>query len=402
MKDILILSIGMLKQGLEKEKILRLIDEKLELDHNYDDGSILGSMCTEPLEFGREIYLKYLSKNLGDPGLFQGTANLEKEIVSELGELFGEKDVIGTLTTGGSEANLIAMRIAKKLRPDIKKPEVVAPISAHISFDKAADLLDIKLRKARLLENYELDLNHFKKLINEKTCGVIGVAGTTSLGLIDPIKNIGDLIEGKNIYFHVDAAFGGFVLPFLKYLKYDIEPWDFSINAVSSITADPHKMGLGVIPTGGFLVRNSQILQKTGFEIPYLAGGNFKHFHIVGTRPGGTVISFWAIMKYLGLNGYINIVKRCMEKTHFLSKKIAELSGVRLAVQPIMNVVGITTENGDSICKIDEELRKKNWMLGKFEDFNLIRVVVMPHVKKEHLTLFIEDLKKILKKIGLA
>jgi tyrosine decarboxylase/aspartate 1-decarboxylase len=402
MRYILKLSIGMLKQGLEKEKILRLIDEKLELDHNYDDGSILGSMCTEPLEFGREVYLKYLSKNLGDPGLFQGTANLEKEIVSELGELFGEKNVIGTLTTGGSEANLIAMRIAKKLRSDIKKPEVVAPISAHISFDKAADLLDIKLRKAKLLENYELDLNHYKNLINENTCGVIGVAGTTSLGLIDPIEKIGDLIEGKNIYFHVDAAFGGFVLPFLKYLKYDIEPWDFSVKAVSSITADPHKMGLGIIPTGGFLVRNSKILQKTGFEIPYLAGGNFKHFHIVGTRPGGTVISFWAIMKHLGLNGYINIVKRCMEKTHFLSKKIAELSGVRLAVQPKMNVVGITTENGDSICKIDEQLRKKNWMLGKFEDFNLIRVVVMPHVKKEHLNLFIEDLKEILKKIGLA
>lgn len=392
----------MLKQGLNKQEILRLIDEKLKIDHKYNDGTILGSMCTEPLDFGREVYLKFVSKNLGDPGLFPGTAKLEREVVSELGTLFGEKDVTGTLTTGGSEANLIAMRIAKKLHPEIDKPEVVAPESAHISFDKAADLLNIKLKKARLLDNYEVDLTHYKNLINENTCGVIGVAGTTSLGLIDPIEEIADFIKDKKIFFHVDAAFGGFVLPFLKFLKYDIKPWDFSVKQVSSITADPHKMGLGLIPTGGFFVRNSKILEKTGFEIPYLAGGNFKHFHIVGTRPGGTAISFWAIMKYLGLEGFIKIIKRCMENTNFLSNKISEMNGVKLAAQPRMNVVGITTENGDSICKIDKELRKVNWMLGKFEDLNLIRVVVMPHVKKDHIALFINDLKRILKKLRIS
>jgi tyrosine decarboxylase/aspartate 1-decarboxylase len=161
-------------------------------------------------------------------------------------------------------------------------------------------------------------------------------------------------------------------------------------------------MGLGLIPTGGFFVRNSKILDKTGFEIPYLAGGNFKHFHIVGTRPGGTVISFWAILKYLGLKGFIKIVKSCMENTYFLSKKVSEMNGVKLAAQPIMNVVGITTKNGESICKIDEELRKKNWMLGKFENLNLIRVVVMPHVKKEHIELFLEDLKRIIERLRLS
>ncbi|TFF63433.1 MAG: tyrosine decarboxylase MfnA [Promethearchaeota archaeon] len=402
MKDILKENYVMLKQGLKKHDILKIIDNKLEIDHAYNDGTILGSMCTEPLKFGRQVYLKYLSKNLGDPGLFPGTAKLEKEVISELGELFGGKNVIGALTTGGSEANLIAMRIAKKLHPEIKNPEVVVPLSAHISFDKAADLLSIKLRKARLLENFEVDLNHYKDLINENTCGVVGIAGTTSLGLIDPIEKIGDFIKEKDIFFHVDAAFGGFVLPFLKYLNYDIKRWDFSVKEVDSLTADPHKMGLGLIPTGGFFVRNSQILQKTGFEIPYLAGGNFKHFHIVGTRSGGTVVSFWAIMKYLGLDGFVNVVKRCMENTRFLVDRIKEIKGIKLAAQPTMNVVGITTEDGESICKIDEELRKRKWMLGKFKDFNLIRIVVMPHVKKKDLTHFIEDLKEILKNLQIA
>ncbi|MCK4778643.1 MAG: tyrosine decarboxylase MfnA, partial [Candidatus Lokiarchaeota archaeon] len=340
----------MQEKGLEKQEILSILEKKLEKDFSYSTGSVLGSMCTEPLDLGVEIYMKYISKNLGDPGLFLGTAALEEELISEIGELFNEKNIIGTFTTGGSEANLIAMRIAKKLRPDIKSPEVVVPCSAHISFDKAADLLGIKLRKATLNDNFELDLTHFESLINRNTCGVVGIAGTTSLGLIDPIEEIGTLIKDNDIFFHIDAAFGGFILPFLKKLNYTIPAWDFSVNAVDSITADPHKMGLGIIPSGGFFLRDSSILQKIGFEIPYLAGGNFKHFHIVGTRSGGTVIAFWAILKSLGFNGFVKIVKRCMDNTKYLSSQINDITGIKLVTNPVTNVVGITTESGESIC----------------------------------------------------
>ena len=392
----------MQEKGLEKQEILSILEKKLEKDFSYSTGSVLGSMCTEPLDLGVEIYMKYISKNLGDPGLFLGTAALEEELISEIGELFNEKNIIGTFTTGGSEANLIAMRIAKKLRPDIKSPEVVVPCSAHISFDKAADLLGIKLRKATLNDNFELDLTHFESLINRNTCGVVGIAGTTSLGLIDPIEEIGTCVKDKDIFFHIDAAFGGFILPFLKKLNYTIPAWDFSVNAVDSITADPHKMGLGIIPSGGFFLRDSSILQKIGFEIPYLAGGNFKHFHIVGTRSGGTVIAFWAILKSLGFNGFVKIVKRCMDNTKYLSSQINDITGIKLVTNPVTNVVGITTESGESICKIDEDLRKRNWMLGKFEEFNLIRVVIMPHVQKSHLQNFIEDLTKIIKKLKIT
>ncbi|MFX0035286.1 MAG: tyrosine decarboxylase MfnA [Candidatus Hermodarchaeota archaeon] len=392
----------MREDGLNKQEVFKILEKKLERDFSYKSGSILGSMCTEPLNFGVEVYVKYISKNLGDPGLFLGTAALEEELISEIGELFNGKNIIGTFTTGGSEANLIAMRIAKKLKPDIPHPEVVVPCTAHISFDKAADLLGIKLRKAKLKENYELDLTHFDSLINKNTCGVVGIAGTTSLGLIDPIEDIGKLIEDKDIFFHIDAAFGGFILPFLKKLNYPIPLWDFSVSAVDSITADPHKMGLGIIPSGGFFLKDPSILKKIGFEIPYLAGGNFKHFHIVGTRSGGTVIAFWAILNFLGVNGFLKIVNRCMENTKYLTNQIYEIRGIKLATNPITNVVGITTENGQSICKIDEELRKRNWMLGKFEDFNLIRLVLMPHVEKSQIEYFIKDLKKILKKLKIS
>ncbi len=391
----------MQKEGLDKEEILKNLEKKLASDYEYNSGSILGSMCTDPLDFGKEVYAKYMFKNLGDPGLFKGTAILEKELVSEIGELFGGKNVIGTFTTGGSEANIISMRLAKKLRSDVKNPEIIVPISGHASFDKGEEFLGIKVRKTKLLDNYELDLNDFEALINNNTVGVVGIAGTTALGLIDPIDKISKIIEGKNIFFHVDAAFGGFILPFLKELGYKVPAWDFRVKNVSSITADPHKMGLGIIPSGGFFLRDETLLKNTGFEIPYLAGGTFKHFHIVGTRPGGTVIAFWAVFKNLGFNGFTNIVKDCMDNTNYLVKRIGEIKGVKLAAKPMLNVVGITTESGKSVCEIDEELRKRDWMLGLFKNFNLVRVVLMPHVRKRHIDGFVEDLREIVNKLRL-
>ena len=392
----------MQKEGMKKEEILDILDNKLREDYSYDMGYILGSMCTKPLEFGKEVYMKYIEKNLGDPGLFKATANLENELVGEIGELLNGKNIVGTFTTGGSEANIIAMRIAKKSRPDIKNPEIIVPASAHISFEKGADFMGVKVLKAKLKENFELDLEHFQSLISKNTCGVMGVAGTTSLGLIDPIEEIGKIIEDKDIYFHVDAAFGGFVLPFLEKLGYKVPKWDFSVNSVCSITADPHKMGLGIIPSGGFFLRDPSILQDAGFEIPYLAGGGFKHFHIVGTRPGGTVIAFWAIFHHLGMEGFKKIVKQCMDNTMFLKKRLSRINGIKLAADPVMNLIGITTENGDDICKIDEEMRKRDWMLGKFTKFNLIRIVIMPHVTQEHLSKFSDDLEEVLQELKIA
>ncbi|TXT59382.1 MAG: L-aspartate/L-glutamate decarboxylase [Promethearchaeota archaeon] len=391
------------KEGVPQKELLEVLEKKLSKDYEYYKGNILGSMCTSAHTFGREVYCKYVNKNLGDPGLFPGTSELEEEVVKEIGELFHGENIMGSFTTGGSEANLIAVRIAKELRPEVEEPEVVLPVSAHMSFDKAADLLGITLRKARLLSNFQLDEAHYRSLINDNTVGAVAVAGTTSLGLVDPIEEIGKMIQDKDIFFHIDAAFGGFVLPFLEKTGegLPVPKWDFHVEQVDSITADPHKMGMNVIPSGGIFLRNEQIIQKTGFEIPYLAGGNFKHLHIVGTRPGGPVISFWALMHHLGMNGFKKVVNRCMENTQYLSEQIKTIEGINLATNPLMNIVGITTHDGQSICELDKELRMQNWMLGKFEDFNLIRIVLMPHITKIHLSKFVGDLKKVVKKLEL-
>ncbi|MHA1370001.1 MAG: tyrosine decarboxylase MfnA [Promethearchaeota archaeon] len=392
------------ENGISETEILEELNEILSKDEQYQTSRILGSMCTRPHDVATKFAFKYPEKNLGDPGLFPGTARLEEECIKMIGGLLGSSDVVGNIVTGGSEANIIAMLVAKKL---IKKnsPEVIVPASVHASFYKAADFIGFKLKVLDLNENYEFDLADLEKSINANTIAVVGVAGTTSLGLVDPIAEMGKIIDdsGQQIYFHVDAAFGGFVLPFLKDLGHDVPKFDFSVPAVYSMTSDPHKMGMNLIPSGSFILRKEYHKKSLGFDIPYLAGGSFRHFNIVGTRPGNVVISCWALMKYLGREGYKKIVKTCWENTLYFCEKIGELDKyIGVARDPIMNVVGIVSKTDVKIQEINLKLREKGWYLGLFDSLDppLMRAVIMPHVSIKGIDEFFTDLKKVLEALN--
>ncbi|MHA1695081.1 MAG: tyrosine decarboxylase MfnA [Candidatus Helarchaeota archaeon] len=374
----------------EKEIILRLT-KLLKDDKKYDSGRILGSMCTKPLTIAIKIYQDFFDKNLGDPGLFPATWAIERDVIRMMSTLLNNPNGVGYCCSGGTEANLIAMRMARNSH-DIKHPEIIVPLSAHASFDKAADLMNLDIIKVPLNENYQVDVEGVRAAISKNTVAIVGIAGTTSLGVIDPIKELNEIAIENDIYFHVDAAFGGLVLPFLKRLGYNIPKFDFTLDGVKSITADPHKMGMSPIGTGGIIFRDASIVRSNAFEIPYLAGGNFKQATIIGTRSGASVIATWAIFKYLGIDGYSKIVKKCMNLTHILSKGIKQIDGVSPVINPIINIVGFESDRYN-IHTIDRELRKRGWALGAFPNF--LRIVVMPHIRKCHIDEFLSDLEDI-------
>lgn len=384
--------------GVPQEKILEELNERLNKDLTYESGKILGSMCTTPHKLAKKVMMMYPEKNLGDPGLFKGTQEIEIETIKMLGTLLNNPKSWGYIVSGGTEGNIVAMRIARNIgRKKVKgRPEVIIPVSAHASFDKAADLLGLRLIRIALDNKYRANISEVKKAITTKTIAIIGIAGTTSLGTIDPIEELSDIATENNLYLHVDAAFGGMVIPFLEKLGYKIPRFDFRNKGVTSITIDPHKMGLAPIPTGGILFKNRTYILENCFEIPYLAGGNYAHPIILGTRPGATILATWATLKHLGIKGYTKIVKNCMKVTHQLEKGIEQIQNIELPTKPVINIVGITSKNLN-IHQIDKELRKQNWALGKFE--NLLRAVIMPHVKPQHIQHFLKDLEQITKKL---
>lgn len=395
----------LLESPVPELDVLAELERIVARDETYARGHILGSMCTVPHAFAARLAAMYPEKNLGDPGLFPGTARLEEETVQMLGDMLGSDRVVGNIVTGGSEANVIAMRVARKTR-NIPHPEVIIPASAHASFHKAADFMGFTLRTIPLNENYEIDIGDFERALNDNTVAVVAIAGTTSLGLVDPIEAMGKLVEARDasIFFHVDAAFGGFVLPFLRDLGHHVPGFDFSVPAVTSMTCDPHKMGLNVIPSGGFVLREQFYTDVLGFDIPYLAGGAFKHFNLMGTRPGSVVISCWGLMRHLGRQGFREIVRRCWDTTMYARARLREVEEhVLLAREPVMNVIGLKAASPSiSMEQVDKVLRARGWFLGMFKHMDppLMRLVVMPHVTREAIDAFVEALVQVIKDVA--
>ena len=135
-------------EPIDKQIILNELDELHKLDLNYSDGRILGSMCTEAHPFAKEVYCKFLDTNLGDPGLFSGTKQIEDKVINSIGHLLSLDDAYGNIVTGGTEANLMAIRAARnhaRKYKGILDGEIIIPDSAHFSFKKAADLLNLKI-----------------------------------------------------------------------------------------------------------------------------------------------------------------------------------------------------------------------------------------------------------------
>ena len=161
---------------ISKKDILKELDEIQSKDHKYSDGRILGSMCTEAHPFAKEVYCKFLDSNLGDPGLFKGTKYIENEVIKSIGELLSISEPYGNIVTGGTEANIMAMRAARnhaRKYKGIKEGEIIIPDSAHFSFKKAADMMNLKIIEAKLDENYKIDVDSVKENISDNTVAIV-------------------------------------------------------------------------------------------------------------------------------------------------------------------------------------------------------------------------------------
>lgn len=358
----------------------------LRTDLTYNNGKILSSMSTRSHSFAKQTYCMFLDKNLADPELFPGTVKLEREAVEMLGSLLSKRSACGQIVSGGSEANLLALLSARTLNG--ARNEVIAPTSAHSSIDRAAWILGLKLVKVPIDYGYKADVDEISRAISNKTLAIVGTAGTTGLGVVDPIREIGKLASDHQIHFHVDAAFGGFVLPFLERCGYTAEKFDFQVEGVTSITVDPHKMGMCPIPAGAILFRDPSLLRALQQEVPYIASEPFQAT-VTLSKPGASAIAVWAMLKHLGREGYVKIVRKCMQLTQVLAGKVEGMRKFQLVIQPPMNIVGIRTSD---LRRVVAGLKREGWAVGMYEDY--IRLVVMPHLTMTKIRTFISHMKE--------
>ena len=377
----------MIEKGLPESEVMRLLEETRERDYRYD--RFFSTMCTQPHPIAVRAHSMFLETNLGDPGLFPGVADLEERVVAMLGELLGCPNACGYVSTGGTESNIQAIRAARN-EAGIKNGNIVVPASAHFSFDKIGDLLSLEVRKAELDESLRVDLSSVEGLMDERTVALVGIAGTTEFGQVDPIEDLARLAVEKGIHLHVDAAFGGFVLPFLKRRF----KWDFSLPGVSSITIDPHKMGLSTIPAGGLLFRGPECLSALETETHYLTRA--RQASLTGTRSGAAAAATYAVMMHLGREGFQKVVDYCMDLTYHLVAGARTIS-VEPFIEPVMNVVALRVPQ---TAAVREELMKLDWHVSMTREPNrALRLILMGHMSQERIDLFLADLESVLLKL---
>lgn len=335
-------------------------------------------MCTAPHAIAAEAHGLFLETNLGDPDHFPGAAGLEKELLEDFRLLLhGPKKAQARFLTGGTEANLMAMYVA---REKTGKTEVVLPEQAHFSFEKAARVLGMTLKWVPS-HGGRSHPGEMAKAITKQTALVVAVAGSTELGLVDDVRAMGKMAKAAGVPLHVDAAFGGYILPFLGRA-----PHDFRVPGVWSISLDPHKVGMSTIPGGVLCLRNGSDWDHVAVETPYVSTD--KQSQLQGTRPGGAVAAAWAVHRTLGDAGFTNVIERCMLLSRWLADGLTK-KGYELVAQPDLTVV---TFRADNPVALQESLSAQGIRVNVVPRFGAIRVVVNPHVTKAALQRLLEAL----------
>ncbi len=257
----------------------------------------------------QEAYALYMSENGLGPLAFPSLKTMEEEVVGMgLWLLHGDADCVGHMTSGGTDSITMAIKAARDFAREQRglagQGNLVVPYSAHPAFDKACALMGLELRRVPVADDLRADVAAMRRACDERTVLVTGSAPSFPYGLIDPIAELGEMAQAAGVWLHVDACVGGYIAPFVRRNGGDVPPFDFEVPGVCSISADLHKYGYCAKGASTVLFRSDEHRRHMVFDHRDWPGGRMITPTLAGTRPGGAIAAAWAVMRYLGVDGY--------------------------------------------------------------------------------------------------
>lgn len=356
-------------KGMAKADLLSLLRSFKAGDSDWRAGRLFGLIYhagRDVEEMAQEAYDASMFENALSPFDFPGLLKMETEFVSMAGTLFGGGETAGAMTSGGTESILMAVKAARDWaranRPEVKNPELVAPVTVHPAFNKAAHYLGLNIVQTPVDASFRADIPALAEAVTGNTIMVAATAVTYPHGVIDPIGSIGALAEKRGIWFHVDACLGGFMLPFLRKLGAEIPPFDFSVAGVRSLSADIHKYGYVSKGVSTVFYRNRELRQHQFFVYADWPGGVYATPSLAGARPGGAIASAWAICRYLGEEGFMRLAREARAATVALMEGIRAIPGLFVLGAPPATVFAFGSDRID-VYRLAFRLKERGWHL---------------------------------------
>lgn len=372
------------EKGKPQDEIMRLMQEARAMDVDWRGGKVAAYVFyagEDILQLSKQAFMEFFCENALDPTAFPSLGRFEAEVVGMVGKLLHCESAAGNVSSGGTESILLAVKTARDLaraaRPDLKEPEIVMPVTAHAAYNKAAYYFDLKPVRTPLGDDLRPDIAALRAAVTDKTALMVGSAPEYSYGMIDPIAEMAAIAQERDICFHVDCCMGGFVLPFMDKLGYPVPPFDFSVPGVTSISADIHKYGFAAKGASAILYRDPNFFLQQITHFDGWPSGFYLSPTTAGTRPGGPLAAAWAVLNYLGEEGYIKLVERIMRTTRALQDGINSIPGLEIVGKPDMSLFSYTSRTLD-IYAIADEMESRGWWVSRLAEPHAIHLTVTP------------------------
>ncbi|HEY8153327.1 MAG TPA: aspartate aminotransferase family protein [Myxococcota bacterium] len=394
------------EKGIPKDELLARMRERKRADADWRGGrtfSLVYPAGEDVDELLREAAELYLFENALNPFRFPSLRQMEDEVVRLAADLLhAGPEAGGAMTSGGTESILMAVKTARergRAERGVTRPEMVVPFSAHPAFAKAAHYLGLELRQVPLRPDFRADVAAAEKLIGDDTVLVVGSAPNYPFGVIDPIPELAALAAARGVAFHTDACLGGFLLPFLEALGEPIPPFDFRVPGVSTLSADVHKYGYCIKGASTILHRDGKhVNQHQLFLWDRWPGGTYGSFAMAGARPSAPIAAAWAVLHFLGREGYLRLAREVRDTTRKLRSGIDATPGLRVIGDPAMSVLAFGSDMLD-VFAVGDRMDQKGWHLDRQKGPDALHLMVSP-MHARIADAFLADLREAAKAPG--
>jgi len=355
--------------GRSREDVLGLLDQFASDDLVWREGRHQGWVYwpgDEALAVIEEAERRFHFTNPLLSRAFPSFVRIESDLLAMTSDLMGAPGSDGIVTTGGTESNMLAvwtaLQQARRAGSLTSSPSIVIPFSAHPSFDKAAGHFGCEVVRVPCGPDYAADPVATEAAITADTILLVGSAPNYPHGIVDPVGALGAIAQEHDLPLHVDACLGGLILPFIERLERPVPTWDFRVPGVTSISADLHKHGYSPKGVGVLLVRDPELAAAGEFYFDGWPNGRYQTMTITGTRSGSAVAGAWAVLQYLGIEGYLALTDQVMTYTDRFQAAINQHEALSLIGAPPSNKFAYTSDTLD-IVAIADALEDRGWQI---------------------------------------